>query len=154
MLPSVGQGFFHSGTPCALGLCWFHTELPSSSLTSQQEWGTQAPGQAVGKALQKDFEGNVLVRCRNPPSTARGHGGSTQAAEGTNIPERQSWEVSLPGHLCGKQCGGSEREQHSQGRLQTPVPGRGMQGGTARCHLGSFSIPQGNCSPGSVWHKC
>lgn len=74
-------------------LVLLHTEHPSSSLTSQQEW---APGQAVGKALQRDLERNVLVRCRNPPSSARGHGGCTPAAEGTNIPERKGWGVSLP----------------------------------------------------------
>lgn len=47
---------------------------------------------ALGKALQKGFERNVLVRCRNPPSSARGPGGSPRAAEGTDTPERQGWE--------------------------------------------------------------
>lgn len=127
-LPSVGRGFPHSGAPCALGCCWFTRSIRApASLPS----GNRAPGQALGKALQEDFERNVLVRCRNPPSSAPGHGGSTCPTEGTNIPERQGWEVSLP----------RTAVEGVRGSRTAREGCRGMQGGTACCHLGSFSTP-------------
>lgn len=115
-----------------------HTEHPSSSLASQQE---RAPGQAVGKALQKDFERNVLVRCRSPPSPAWGHGDSTRSAEGTNIPEGQGWEVSLP-----RSCVGSSVE----GVRGAGQPGRAAEGCREAQHAATsapFPSPHGNCSP-------
>lgn len=114
------------------GLCWFTRSIRAPASPPSRN---RAPGQALGKALQKGFERNVLVRCKNPPSSARG--GSTPAAGGTNIPERQGWEVSQV----------ERRVEGVRGSRTAREGCRGMQGGAARCHLGSFSTPTRNLLP-------
>lgn len=56
-------------------------------------------------------------------------------AEGTNIPERQGWKCP------GQQCGGVRGSRTAREGC------RGMQGGTACCHLGSCSTPTGKPLP-------